>query len=160
MKWLGHQPDAFKAYLKELDSRICQARPGQFYGTDCDQNVLDKVIRNAKRAGVANAIKVGAVRVEDFRKPDSMASGDAVHLVSNPPYGERMGDGPLEQLYEAIGHLLKREFAGSQATLIVGEDSPHRSIGLKPDISRKLRNGSIPCRLLKLKVFPKRPAHK
>ncbi len=156
MKWLGHDADGFDAYQSGLESKVSPIRPGQFYGTDCDQKVLDKLMRNAKRAGVSEGIKTGAVDIKDFRKPDSMVGGNAVSLVSNPPYGERMGDDRIDALYQEIGHLLKREFGGSTATLIVGDDSPHRSIGLKPSRSRRLRNGAIQCRLLELEIFPPR----
>jgi 23S rRNA (guanine2445-N2)-methyltransferase / 23S rRNA (guanine2069-N7)-methyltransferase len=156
MNWLGHDVDGFNAYIDGLERSTGRVREGQFYGTDSDLRVLDKLMRNAKRAGISEGIKTGAVDIRDFRKPDSMPGGDAVHLVSNPPYGERMGDDRLGEFYEEIGNLLKREFAGSKATLIVGDDSPHRSIGLKPDSSRRLRNGAIPCRLLQLDVFPPR----
>ena len=154
MNWLGHDEGQFEAYLTHLKQKIKPLQAGHFYGTDTDQTVLKKLEGNARRAGVGEVVTTGAVAIADFRKPTSMPGGDKVHVVSNPPYGERLAseDG-LTQLYTDIGQLLKREFAGSGATLIVGQDSPHRAIGLRPKLSRRLRNGAIQCRLLELEIF-------
>jgi putative N6-adenine-specific DNA methylase len=78
-----------------------------------------------------------------------------MHVVSNPPYGERLKTEHLERIYRQLGDGLKAQFGGSKATLIVSEESPHRNIGLAPSKTRKLRNGAIPCRLLSFEVFKK-----
>ena len=154
MNWLGHHQEKFEAYLEGLKQKIKPVADGRFYGTDTSQSVLKKLEGNARRAGVGEMLTTGAVAIADFRKPTSMPGGQHVYVVSNPPYGERLAkEEGLEQLYIEIGQLLKREFGGSEATLIVGQDSPHQAIGVRPKSGRRLRNGAILCRLLHLEVF-------
>jgi 23S rRNA G2445 N2-methylase RlmL len=71
-------------------------------------------------------------------------------LVTNLPYGERIGGTDLEtrQLYDELGDTLKQKFAGWRAAILAASASPYKAIGLKPSRSVGLMNGSIPCRLL------------
>ena len=71
-------------------------------------------------------------------------------LVTNLPYGERIGGGEADvrQLYEELGDTLKQKFSGWQAAILAATASPYKAIGLRPSRSIALMNGSIPCRLL------------
>ena len=76
-------------------------------------------------------------------------------LVTNLPYGERIGGGmaDLAQLYGEIGDTLKQRFAGWRAALLAADESPWKAIGLKPSRTVRLMNGSIPCRLLVFELY-------
>ncbi|MBV71733.1 MAG: RNA methyltransferase [Myxococcales bacterium] len=155
MNWLGFDAMAFEDYLTTLEERIIhEARP-QIFGADNNRSVLEKMERNAERAQVAGLIETETCAVVDLRNPATEHADAAMHVISNPPYGERLKPEHLERLYRQLGDGLKSEFGGAIATLIVSEESPHRNLGLAPSKTRKLRNGAIPCRLLRFEVFKK-----
>ncbi len=98
--------------------------------------------RNAKNAGVSDIIKSFPC---DARKISS--DGRRGTIVTNPPYGERMGtERSVELLYKEIGEAF-RALAPWQVYVITSHPSFERLYGKKADKIRKLYNGMIPCYL-------------
>ena len=71
----------------------------------------------------------------------------------NPPYGERLSEYDLEQLYGMIGSTLKFHFTGAQAWIIAHQVEQFHAIGLKPDMREKLYNGALECELRGYTLF-------
>ena len=76
-------------------------------------------------------------------------------LISNPPYGERMGSmAEIEQLYTQIGrHFLT--LAPWQVYVLTSYEKFERLYGKRADKVRKLYNGMIPCNLYQYFKFDK-----
>jgi putative N6-adenine-specific DNA methylase len=89
------------------------------------------------------------------RFQDAEPPGATGILVTNLPYGERIGgsEGDVAQLYEEVGDTLKQKFSGWQAAILAAAESPYRAIGLKPKRTVDVMNGSIPCKLLVFEVY-------
>src|SRR5690606_30017398 len=85
--------------------------------------------------------------VEHLRRP---AGSDWPGLViTNPPYGERLGQGAaLVGVYRAFGEALRGEFKDWRAAVIVSDDELGHALGLRADKRYVLYNGAIECRLL------------
>ena len=98
--------------------------------------------RNAKAAGVSNIIKAFEC---DCRKIS--APGRRATIVTNPPYGERMGtERSVEELYKTMGvHF--RSLAPWQVYIITSHPYFEKLYGKPADKIRKLYNGMIECRL-------------
>ncbi len=76
-------------------------------------------------------------------------------LVTNPPYGERLGDrAQLAGLYAELGDILRRKFIGWTGYVLAGNLDLAKRIGLRTAHRHILYNGAIECRLL---VFPISP---
>ncbi|MDQ2971370.1 MAG: bifunctional 23S rRNA (guanine(2069)-N(7))-methyltransferase RlmK/23S rRNA (guanine(2445)-N(2))-methyltransferase RlmL, partial [Pseudomonadota bacterium] len=79
--------------------------------------------------------------------------------ITNPPYGERMGEPKnLPTLYRTLGGRLREHFTGWRAAILVAEteretDDPARALGLRPDKSYALFNGAIACRFLVCEIL-------
>ena len=73
-------------------------------------------------------------------------------VVTNPPYGERVGNSAeLGALYATLGDTLRHRFTGWTACVLTGNPALGKRIGLRPARRHVLYNGAIECRLL---VFP------
>ena len=118
--------------------------PSEFevYASDIDEECVKLTKDNAYRAGVLNSIKVFR---QDARRIS--APGRRGTIVTNPPYGERIGTLPeVERLYRDIGvHF--RSLAPWQVYVITSHDGFERFYGKKADKVKKLYNGMIPCYL-------------
>lgn len=75
-------------------------------------------------------------------------------LVTNPPYGERIGAEDLQQLYQALGGLLRNRFTGWRAAVLTGNPNLGKRMGLRATRFHSLYNGPIECRLLHFDVRP------
>ena len=76
-------------------------------------------------------------------------------VVTNPPYGERIGDQEqLQSLYETFGAKLREHFEGWKAAVLTGNPPLAKAIGINARRTHTLFNGRIECRLLRFDVAP------
>ena len=114
----------------------------EVYASDIDPASVALSEKNARAAGVEDVVKVFRA---DARRIS--AEGRRGTVVTNPPYGERLGTkGEAEALYREIGvHF--RSLAPWQVYVITSHPSFERFYGKRADKVRKLYNGMIPCYL-------------
>ena len=94
-----------------------------------------------------NHIQIGRVdhMIHFQRRPvaEFSHSGKYGFIITNPPYGERIGEqGELPSLYKTIGNRYK-ELDSWSMYLITGFDQAEKYIGKKADKNRKIYNGMI-----------------
>lgn len=88
---------------------------------------------------------------KDFR---SIANAQKILIITNPPYGIRMGEKKQSQtLFKELGDFLKQHGNGSTAFILCGDIELTKHIGLK--ISRRipLFNGPLDSRLVKIDIY-------
>ena len=114
----------------------------QAYASDIDPACVALAEKNARNAGVADTIKIFRM---DARK--IAAEGRRATIVTNPPYGERMGtERQVEALYREIGEHF-RSLSPWQVYVITSHPSFEKFYGKRADKVRKLYNGMLPCYL-------------
>ncbi len=121
-----------------------QARPDagfEGFGYDIDPAAVALAAANAKLAGVGERCRFEAADVKDFA-PRS----DAV-VLTNPPYGERLGDAAeAASLAATLGRIWRAApAAGLYAITADAEFETH--FGAKAVKRRKIYNGMIPCQV-------------
>ena len=150
-KWGFESLEDFEPELwAEIKSEASvQARRGvnktdtKFYGFDNDSRVLKTAQDNARRAGVDSLIEFKLGDAAEVKRPEGFEAGV---IVSNPPYGERLGTQPgLIALYTAFGAQLKSEFGGCQASIFSSSDELLSCLRMRADKQFKLNNGALPC---------------
>jgi 23S rRNA (guanine2069-N7)-methyltransferase / 23S rRNA (guanine2445-N2)-methyltransferase len=161
LKWKQHDDalwkdlidDAIERFELGLDKCIQQQSEGKnrFLGFDEDEKVISTAINNIKRAGLERVICVEQQALAELKGVDSSAG----LLLTNPPYGERLGDvESLKGLYRCLGDKLKSEFEGWKAAIFTGNVDLGRRIGLRSYKQYKLFNGSLPSQLILIDVVP------
>ena len=118
--------------------------PSEFevFATDIDKDCVELTKVNAYRAGVLNSMRV-------FQKDARYisATGRRGTIVTNPPYGERLGtQREAEELYRDIG-IHFRSLAPWQVYVITSHEGFERFYGKRADKVKKLYNGMLPCYL-------------
>ena len=112
------------------------------FASDIDEDCLRITKDNAYRAGVLNSLKVFK---QDARRITTQ--GRRGTIVTNPPYGERLGEiSDVESLYRDIGRTF-RSLEPWQAYIITSHEGFERLYGRRADKVKKLYNGMIPCYL-------------
>lgn len=112
------------------------------FASDIDPAAVALAEKNARLAGVSDTVKVFR---QDARKIS--ADGRRGTIVTNPPYGERLGTlREAEQLYKDIG-IHFRSLSPWQVYVITSHPAFERFYGKKADKVRKLYNGMLPCYL-------------
>lgn len=109
-------------------------------GYDIDYRTLKVAMDNAKKAGVDKYI--------EFQKRDFMefsTSRKYGFIVSNPPYGERIGEKDiLDKLYKYMG-TVKKKLDTWDFNILTSFEPFEKIFGVKSTKNRKLYNGKIKC---------------
>ena len=147
-KWKDFDPALWRK-IKEKYSPPEELSIGGILGGDISPLAIRSTRKNIGNAGLQKAIKVHPpASFEKLRRP----AGD-IHIVMNPPYGERIETDDIIGLYQTIGDTLKNNFQNSEAWIISGDLHAMKFIGLRP--SRKIRvfNGPIECKFMKFELY-------
>lgn len=132
--WVRERERAEQAILRDAKPRI--------YGSDCDYFALRLAKRHAELAGVADSISFQKI---DYTRTSSRYQYG--YLITNPPYGERLGDREeAERLYAGMGKHFAA-FPTWSVSLITSHPALERFYGKRADKKRKLYNGALRCDL-------------
>ncbi len=114
----------------------------EVFASDIDPAAVELAKKNAYKAGVSDIVRAFEC---DCRKIS--APGRRGTIVTNPPYGERLGNArEVEKLYREIGEHF-RGLSPWQVYVITSHPSFEKLYGRRADKVRKLYNGMIPCYL-------------
>ncbi|MBR5360469.1 MAG: class I SAM-dependent RNA methyltransferase, partial [Lachnospiraceae bacterium] len=120
-------------------------------GYDIDDEMVRTARENAKLAGVEDLIHFQRRDVCDLSHP-----GKYGFIVTNPPYGERIGaDDDLAGLYGILGERY-RSLDSFSLYMITSYDKAEEAIGRKADKNRKIYNGMLQTRFYSF-MGPKPP---
>ena len=119
------------------------------YGYDKSPSAILKAKQNINQASLSDFISVDQNSFFDTSK----ASNEKLHLVTNPPYGERL-KGDIKELYKNIGDTLKTKYSNTDAWFISSNLDAMKYVGLRPSRKIKLFNGKLESRLLYFPIYP------
>ena len=117
-------------------------------GYDKAPSAVLKAKDNIKNANLDEYVTIAE---KNFFDTEKMTQGP-LHMVFNPPYGERL-DIEMERFYKDIGDTLKQSYPGTNAWFITANLEALKFVGLKPSRKIKLFNGSLEARLVKYEMY-------
>ena len=118
------------------------------YGSDIDLRAVRVARHNLKVAGLEEVTKV---MQSDFIKLEPPTSEGT--LVTNPPYGQRIGeDEDLKEVYPAWAKHMKESFGGWNTYFLTADLEMPKDMRLKPTKKTPLYNGALECRLFEIKM--------
>lgn len=154
--WLGHVPAIWKKLHAEAEERAAAglAKPPLWIrGYEADPRLIQPARNNIERAGLGEWVKLYQGELATFEpRPDKNQTG---LIVSNPPYGERLGDeASLLYLYQNLGERLRQSCLNWEAAVFTGAPELGKRMGLRSHKQYSFWNGALPCKLLLFKVLP------
>ena len=130
------------------EARRKPVAPLPIYGSDLYGDTLKLAQANLRAAGLEEAVQLKQANALEISAP-----AETGVLVSNPPYGERMGEQQaLAEFYPRFGDLLKQKFAGWNCYLLSADMNLPKLIKLKVSRRTPLFNGALECRLFEYKM--------
>jgi len=147
MNWKNFDTELFELIRHSCLSKVREFR-GHIYASDKAPSAVRKAQENIENAGLEEYISV--VR-SDFFFADR-PSDVPLHIVFNPPYGERL---PIDAdvFYGKIGDTLKKEYQGCEAWFITANIEALKSVGLRPSRKIKMFNGKLESRLMNYELY-------
>lgn len=114
-------------------------------GSDRDAGAIDAAQSNAERAGVSADLELVVRSISAAEFPGT----ERGWVVTNPPYGVRVGDSDqVRDLWAQLGKVLRERAAGWRVAVLSPEARLERQLGVALKVVATTRNGGIPVRLL------------
>ena len=146
-KWNDWDNDLFDMIMDSLLKKVREFHY-TIKGYDKAPSAVQKAKDNIKNANLEEYITIQEKNFFDTEKE----SKGPLHMVFNPPYGERL-DIEMERFYREIGDTLKQNYQGTNAWFITANLEALKFVGLKPSRKIKLFNGSLEARLVKYEMY-------
>ncbi|EKB03494.1 THUMP domain-containing class I SAM-dependent RNA methyltransferase [Myroides odoratimimus] len=146
-RWNDWDAELFDKVQESLLKRIREFHY-TIKGYDKAPSAVLKAIDNVRNANLDEYIEIKAANFFDTQKETE----GPLHMVFNPPYGERL-DIDLERFYREVGDTLKQGYPGTEAWFITGNVEALKFVGLRPSRKIKLYNGKLEARLVKYELY-------
>ncbi len=153
-RWRMHDEALWRRLTDEARAAARPAGPLRIFGGDRDAAQLQRARDNAARAGVTDDIGFVEQPLSAWTPPVDQPG----RIITNPPYGERLGDAAeVRETWRALGDVLRQRFAGWTAWAFAGSPKLAREIGLKPARRIPLHNGALEGRLIEVPIAERIP---
>lgn len=146
-KWNDWDNDLFDTIIESL-----MTKTREFHYTIKGYDKAPSAVRKAQdNIRNANLDEYVTISEQNFFTTEKTTQGP-LHMVFNPPYGERL-DIEMENFYKDIGDTLKKNYPGTNAWFITANLEALKFVGLRPSRKIKLFNGSLEARLVKYEMY-------
>ncbi|MEY4353703.1 MAG: hypothetical protein RLZZ609_1944 [Cyanobacteriota bacterium] len=152
-RWPDFNPSLWEEEVKAahrlVRSTLADGRPlATIVGRDHNAEVLAQAQTNAEAAGIAPWIRFELGEAQTVTPPP----GPGV-VVTNPPFGERLGEAQnLEELYRALGQRLRKQAPGWTLWLLSGHPALTGALRLKASRRIPVSHGGLDCRWLQYEI--------
>ncbi len=137
MQWPSFDAVAWERLVKGADSDVIDRCP-PLLAFDRDDGAVAATLANATTAGVA-----GQINAERRAASDLVLPSTAGWIVSNPPYGARVGGPDVRDLYDRFGDVLRERARGWHVALLASRDTPVTRLKLPLVPMLETTNGGI-----------------
>ncbi len=144
--WLDYDPGLFDKVKKR--SGIKPVKNGSIVGSDQSGVYASMAAKNVEHAGLNGKIDIRRASFEKLEPPWKEGM-----IIMNPPYGERMETGEINRLYQNMGDVLKRNFAGYTTWILSSNREALKHVGLRTAKKITLFNGPIEVKFQKYELY-------
>lgn len=144
-RWPGVPPTLGAWVRNELAGRDAVERLPIIAGSDRDEGAIRAATSNAERAGVLDGLTLAVQTLSEASFPES----EPGWVVTNPPYGVRVGEADrVRNLWARFGQVLRERAAGWRVALLSPDAALERQLGIPVRAVAQTSNGGIPVRLI------------
>lgn len=142
--WPAFEPACWDALRARADDEARAAAPHPILGSDRDAGAVRAAADNAARAGVAADVDLAHQALSAAPVPRGPG-----WLVTNPPYGKRVGEErALRDLWARLGQFARVRCPGWQVALLAPEPALARQLALPLRSAARTTNGGLPVHVL------------
>jgi putative N6-adenine-specific DNA methylase len=142
--WPDHDQGSWKAKVDASREGEIPRAPSPIVASDRDAGAVAAAIANAERAGVSADVEISERAVSDAHYPQPPG-----WIITNPPYGVRVGESaPLRNLYAQLGRIIREGAPGYRIALLSADKSLESQLKVELAESFRTSNGGIPVRLV------------
>lgn len=139
-EWESQPSESWRVSAATVEGRDVPA----ILGFDRDAGAITSSKTNAARADVGRLTQFARQAISDLQPPAARG-----WIVTNPPYGLRVGDrAELRDLYARFGAVLRERCAGWNVAMLSADRSLEKATKLPLEMVLRTTNGGVPVRLM------------
>ena len=146
MSWPDFNQARFEALRREAAAAILPADGLRVSGADCSEKWIASARANVAAAGFGDVIRLEVRDVAD------MTLEPGTWVVTNPPYGVRVGDEKTQMPAWLSFRDRLQAFPGTQVAVLAAEEGFERIFRLRPFKRNRMNNGPIRCVLAQYQI--------
>ena len=155
-KFNSFKPAEWQAIKASIKPNPMPSTP-TIFGSDISGDAVTMTRNNLSQAGIPFEIPLKQIEAQEVKPPSDVPG----ILLTNPPYGERIGvrgdstvpeDDMAVAFFSAFGSTLKNRFAGWKVLLFTADLGLPRLLRLKESKKTPFFNGAIECRLFRFEM--------
>ena len=154
--WAKFEAEEWHELVREASARASIGRKrckNAFYGFDQSPAALAAAKANAMRAGIPALITLQGQGLAALSAESLGGEAGPGLVISNPPYGERLGELPeLVSLYATLGEKAKALFPGWTLAVFTGNPDLGHRLGMRAHKQYALKNGPLDAKLLLMAI--------
>jgi putative N6-adenine-specific DNA methylase len=144
-RWPGVSRTLGARIRAELAERSTPIPPGVIAGFDRDAGAIAAAVANAERADVSADLTLAVSSLSAAELP----RGRRGWVVTNPPYGVRVGEvDRVRDLWAQLGHVLRDRARGWRVALLSPDPVLERQLRVPLRMAAATNNGGIPVRIM------------
>ena len=129
----------------QLAEQAVASASAAIVGSDRDAGGIAAATSNAGRAGVSDDLTLLMLSLSAARFPE----GPRGWVVTNPPYGVRVGEADrVRDLWAQLGNVLRERAPGWRVALLSPDTALDRQLRIPLRAAASLSNGGIPVRIM------------
>ena len=152
--WVGYDEDQWRAVRSDAEERAVAVPANQLEirGYDGDMQAVRRCQDNIGRLGLEDIVRIRCKDLAMVSRPTHRDLSRGV-LVTNPPWGERMGQrDALPHLYNALGERMSEEFDNWLAVVLTSDLSLGKALGLRANKRHRFHNGRLDLHCLQFQL--------
>jgi putative N6-adenine-specific DNA methylase len=147
-RWPDFEPGSWASVVGSIGARAGAASsagsPGPILLSDRDGEMVAAARRNAERAGVADLVQIETRVVGHLRGRPGPGT-----VITNPPYGKRVGRGDLTGLYRRLGAVVRERLPGHALALLTPDPKLARAADGGLRSTARFRHGGLAVELFR-----------
>ena len=145
-QWAGVDKNMMESIRKEARAAWMKDAPLRIAGSDIDPEALALCRKHLRQAGLEGRIQVRQADIDEVRLKE-----EKVCFVTNPPYGERLGDRKKAAgVAAALGRMLAAH-PGASLSAITADPRFEAQAKKRAASRRRLYNGRLECEFLTMR---------
>lgn len=143
-EWPELDERAWRGVVEGARERIRERAGVAIQGSDRDAGAIEAAASNAARAGVEEDVALSVRALSAVEPPPGEG-----WLVTNPPYGVRVGESDrVRDLYAALGRVAREKLPGWTVALLSADRRLEGQVKIAFRQALATRNGGIPVRVV------------
>ncbi len=145
--WNSFHLPTWNKVISEAKANIRKSRL-QIFGGDIDGDTILIANKSLRKMKLSDAVDIRKIAIETHRPktPNGL-------VITNPPYGERIGRTNTNEFYKSMSDILKNHFSGFDVWLISSNMEALKHFRLRPSKKIVLFNGSLECKFEKYEMY-------